>query len=107
MLGPLYVVFLTLLEFKLFVFKFSFVYNSLRHPNNRRDPEISATSLQNDLRPVREAPGGLVNMAITNLLTRRAIDHSLGRQQLDNRQQRRRQLQQLNRHLVSIHKKAK
>ncbi|KAL7734681.1 hypothetical protein ACLKA6_010975 [Drosophila palustris] len=77
----------------------SFVYNSLRHPTGRRDPEISATSLQNDLRPVREAPSGLVNMAITNLLTRRAGDHSLGRHQLDNRQQRRRQLQQLNRHL--------
>ncbi|XP_034483650.1 E3 ubiquitin-protein ligase Nedd-4 isoform X2 [Drosophila innubila] len=77
----------------------SFVYNSLRHPNDRRDPEISATSLQNDLRPVHEAPSGLVNMAITNLLTRRAVDHSLGRHQLDNRQQRRRQIQQLNRHL--------
>ncbi|XP_032598840.1 E3 ubiquitin-protein ligase Nedd-4 isoform X1 [Drosophila grimshawi] len=71
----------------------SFVYNSLQHRDSGR-PEISASSLQNDLRPVRETPdGNLVNMAITNLLTRRANDNSLGRHQLDNRQQRRRRLQ--------------
>lgn len=63
-------------------YKFSFVYNSLRHPDERRQPEISATSLQIDLRPV----------AISNLSARR---DNLGRQQRDNqrRQQRRRQPQ--------------
>lgn len=61
-------------------YKFSFVYNSLRHPDERRQPEISATSLQIDLRPV----------AISNMSARR---DNLGRQQRDNRQQRRRQPQ--------------
>lgn len=85
-------------------YKSSFVYNSLQR---RRDAgneiEVSSSSVQNDLRPVRQAPNDLVNMAITNLLTRRANDNGLGRQQLDNRQQRRRQVQQQHRQLVSIH----
>ncbi|KAH8371575.1 hypothetical protein KR093_008094 [Drosophila rubida] len=70
----------------------SFVYNSLRHPDDGRGgPQISATSLQIDLRPVRETPA----VPPPNRSTRRATDRNLGRQQLDHRQQRRRQLQQL------------
>ncbi|XP_046867707.1 E3 ubiquitin-protein ligase Nedd-4 isoform X2 [Drosophila willistoni] len=75
----------------------SFVYNSLRHPVAHRQPEISVTSLQNDLRPVRQAPE-LPAIAMTNLMTRRAIDNmsnNLGRQQLDNRQQQQRRRHQM------------
>ncbi|XP_017861575.1 PREDICTED: E3 ubiquitin-protein ligase Nedd-4 isoform X1 [Drosophila arizonae] len=78
----------------------SFVYNSLqRRSDAGNEIEVSSSSVQNDLRPVRQAPNDLVNMAITNLLTRRANDNGLGRQQLDNRQQRRRQVQQQHRQL--------
>ncbi|XP_017955007.2 E3 ubiquitin-protein ligase Nedd-4 isoform X3 [Drosophila navojoa] len=74
----------------------SFVYNSLQR---RRDAgneiEVSSSSVQNDLRPVRQAPNDLVNMAITNLLTRRAND----RQEMDQWQQRRRQVQRQHRQL--------
>ncbi|XP_070071594.1 E3 ubiquitin-protein ligase Nedd-4 isoform X16 [Drosophila takahashii] len=69
----------------------SFVYNSLRHPVAHRQPEISATSLQNDLRPVRREAPGVPDVAMTNLLTRRAAGGGTGRQQ----QQRRRQQMQL------------
>ncbi|XP_017058961.1 E3 ubiquitin-protein ligase Nedd-4 isoform X3 [Drosophila ficusphila] len=68
----------------------SFVYNSLRHPVAHRQPEISATSLQNDLRPVREAPG-LPDLAMTNLLTRRAAANMAGARGAGRQQQRRRQ----------------
>ncbi|KMZ00257.1 E3 ubiquitin-protein ligase Nedd-4 isoform X4 [Drosophila simulans] len=91
----------------------SFVYNSLRHPVAHRQPEISATSLQNDLRPVREAPG-VPDIAITNLLTRRAAGNMAGgagwqqqrrRQQMQlhiqQHQQRQQQLQQ-NRILLDV-----
>ncbi|XP_050742758.1 E3 ubiquitin-protein ligase Nedd-4 isoform X3 [Drosophila biarmipes] len=74
----------------------SFVYNSLRHPVAHRQPEISATSLQNDLRPVREAPG-VPDVAMTNLLTRRAAGNmadGLGRQQQRRRQQMQLHIQQ-------------
>ncbi|XP_037723148.1 E3 ubiquitin-protein ligase Nedd-4 isoform X13 [Drosophila subpulchrella] len=74
----------------------SFVYNSLRHPVAHRQPEISATSLQNDLRPVREAPG-VPDVAITNLLTRRAAGNmadGLGRHQQRRRQQMQLHIQQ-------------
>ncbi|XP_016986042.1 E3 ubiquitin-protein ligase Nedd-4 isoform X3 [Drosophila rhopaloa] len=70
----------------------SFVYNSLRHPVAHRQPEISATSLQNDLRPVREAPG-VPDVALTNLLTRRAVDNMAGG--MERQQQRRRQQMQM------------
>ncbi|KRK02007.1 E3 ubiquitin-protein ligase Nedd-4 isoform X17 [Drosophila yakuba] len=91
----------------------SFVYNSLRHPVAHRQPEISATSLQNDLRPVREAPG-VPDLAITNLLTRRAAHNmagGAGRQQQRRRQQmqmhiqqhqQRQQQQQQNRILLDV-----
>ncbi|XP_052845303.1 E3 ubiquitin-protein ligase Nedd-4 isoform X3 [Drosophila gunungcola] len=77
----------------------SFVYNSLRHPVAHRQPEISATSLQNDLRPVREAPG-VPDVAMTNLLTRRAVGNmgnvggGMGRQQHRRRQQMQLHIQQ-------------
>ncbi|KAH8380380.1 hypothetical protein KR009_010322 [Drosophila setifemur] len=72
----------------------SFVYNSLRHAVVHRPPEISATSLQNDLRPVRHAPG-VPDVALTTVLTRRAAGNmrEAGRQQ--QQQQRRRQQMQL------------
>ncbi|XP_022215554.2 E3 ubiquitin-protein ligase Nedd-4 isoform X5 [Drosophila obscura] len=66
-----------------------------------RPPEISATSLQNDLRPVRQAPD-VPDIAMTTILTRRAIDnmaYNLGRheqepnQQQQQRQRRRQQMQ--------------
>ncbi|XP_017072039.1 E3 ubiquitin-protein ligase Nedd-4 isoform X2 [Drosophila eugracilis] len=93
----------------------SFVYNSLRHPVAHRQPEISATSLQNDLRPVREAPG-VPDIAITNLLTRRAANSmaggGTGRQQqrrrqqmqlhIQQHQQRQQQQQQQNRILLDV-----
>ncbi|XP_062132458.1 E3 ubiquitin-protein ligase Nedd-4 isoform X1 [Drosophila sulfurigaster albostrigata] len=68
----------------------SFVYNSLRHPG-RDGVQVSATSLQNDLRPVR------VESAVSNRNVRRGNDPSLARPQLENnnnsnRQQSRRQL---------------
>ncbi|XP_017111837.1 E3 ubiquitin-protein ligase Nedd-4 isoform X3 [Drosophila elegans] len=80
----------------------SFVYNSLRHPVAHRQPEISATSLQNDLRPVREAPG-VPDVAMTNPLTRRAVGNmgsmgnvggGIGRQQQRRRQQMQLHIQQ-------------
>ncbi|KAH8303575.1 hypothetical protein KR018_003537 [Drosophila ironensis] len=69
----------------------SFVYNSLRHPVAHRPPEVSATSLQNDLRPVRHAPG-VPDIALTTVLTQRAAGNMTGRIQ---QQQRRRQQMQL------------
>ncbi|XP_026848220.1 E3 ubiquitin-protein ligase Nedd-4 isoform X4 [Drosophila persimilis] len=83
--------------------------NMLSDPtqDTTRPPEISATSLQNDLRPVRQAPD-VPDIAMTTILTRRAIDnmaYNLGRheqehnlqqqQQQQQRQQRRRQQMQL------------
>ncbi|XP_016955611.1 E3 ubiquitin-protein ligase Nedd-4 isoform X9 [Drosophila biarmipes] len=64
--------------------------------DHTRQPEISATSLQNDLRPVREAPG-VPDVAMTNLLTRRAAGNmadGLGRQQQRRRQQMQLHIQQ-------------
>ncbi|XP_037723149.1 E3 ubiquitin-protein ligase Nedd-4 isoform X14 [Drosophila subpulchrella] len=64
--------------------------------DHTRQPEISATSLQNDLRPVREAPG-VPDVAITNLLTRRAAGNmadGLGRHQQRRRQQMQLHIQQ-------------
>nr|XP_036670486.1 E3 ubiquitin-protein ligase Nedd-4 isoform X3 [Drosophila suzukii] len=64
--------------------------------DHTRPPEISATSLQNDLRPVREAPE-LPDVAITNLLTRRAAGNmadGLGRHQQRRRQQMQLHIQQ-------------
>nr|NP_001261991.1 Nedd4, isoform M [Drosophila melanogaster]AGB94684.1 Nedd4, isoform M [Drosophila melanogaster] len=92
----------------------SFVYNSLRHPVAHRQPEISATSLQNDLRPVREAPG-VPDIAITNPFTRRAAGNMAGgagwqqerrRQQMQlhiQQHQQRQQQQQQNRILINTH----
>ncbi|KAH8259253.1 hypothetical protein KR026_001151 [Drosophila bipectinata] len=71
----------------------SFVYNSLRHPVAVRQPEISATSLQNDLRPVRLAPG-VPDIALTNVLMRRAAGNMTGRQQQRRRQQMHQHIQQ-------------
>ncbi|KAI8041783.1 hypothetical protein M5D96_006052 [Drosophila gunungcola] len=67
--------------------------------DHSRQPEISATSLQNDLRPVREAPG-VPDVAMTNLLTRRAVGNmgnvggGMGRQQHRRRQQMQLHIQQ-------------
>ncbi|XP_017072044.1 E3 ubiquitin-protein ligase Nedd-4 isoform X6 [Drosophila eugracilis] len=83
--------------------------------DHTRQPEISATSLQNDLRPVREAPG-VPDIAITNLLTRRAANSmaggGTGRQQqrrrqqmqlhIQQHQQRQQQQQQQNRILLDV-----
>ncbi|XP_033243199.1 E3 ubiquitin-protein ligase Nedd-4 isoform X8 [Drosophila miranda] len=84
----------------------SFVYNSLRHPVAARPPEISATSLQNDLRPVRQAPD-VPDIAMTTILTRRAIDnmaYNLGRhEQEHNQQQQQQQRQQRRRQQMQLH----
>ncbi|XP_037944287.1 E3 ubiquitin-protein ligase Nedd-4-like, partial [Teleopsis dalmanni] len=59
----------------------SFVYNSLRHPTNRS--QISATSLQTDLRPVRQAPGvptALSRRAMTNLRNRNNMERQQSQQ---------------------------
>ncbi|KAH8266166.1 hypothetical protein KR038_007595 [Drosophila bunnanda] len=72
----------------------SFVYNSLRHRVDHRPPEISATSLQNDLRPVRVAPA-VPDIALNSLLTRRAVAKMAGTSEHQQEQQRRRQQMQL------------
>ncbi|XP_032310307.1 E3 ubiquitin-protein ligase Nedd-4 isoform X3 [Drosophila ananassae] len=61
--------------------------------DNARQPEISATSLQNDLRPVRLAPG-VPDIALTNVLMRRAAGNMTGRQQQRRRQQMHQHIQQ-------------
>ncbi|XP_017018355.1 E3 ubiquitin-protein ligase Nedd-4 isoform X6 [Drosophila kikkawai] len=72
----------------------SFVYNSLQHRVGHRPPEVSATSLQNDLRPVRVAPA-VPDITMNNLLTRRAVAKMAGRSEQQQEQQRRRQQMQL------------
>ncbi|XP_033243196.1 E3 ubiquitin-protein ligase Nedd-4 isoform X5 [Drosophila miranda] len=71
-----------------------------------RPPEISATSLQNDLRPVRQAPD-VPDIAMTTILTRRAIDnmaYNLGRhEQEHNQQQQQQQRQQRRRQQMQLH----
>ncbi|XP_017018354.1 E3 ubiquitin-protein ligase Nedd-4 isoform X5 [Drosophila kikkawai] len=70
------------------------VYNEDPTVAHNRPPEVSATSLQNDLRPVRVAPA-VPDITMNNLLTRRAVAKMAGRSEQQQEQQRRRQQMQL------------